>query len=419
MISQFLLEYLYEDYILLIMIIGLWIVLVPNSPAIKKDKQFLKNLSLIIILMSIFTRMEISLGELPYPTRAHVIVSWICYSFKPCVIILPLSLHMSHTLKYRLMWLFPLINCLVYATALFSPIAFTYDENNVFIRGPLGFTVHIISVICLVQFVYYASQNYGGKAEKSQYILVFIMVVGLGSVCVETFLSRYCINETVIICCYAYYLYLHIHYANELLEEQKKRLRDQRDALMISQIQPHFMYNTLNIIYFLCRKNPQLAGDTVLKFSDYLRNNLDVSANPDRLIPFEQELKHTKIYSDIEMLRFENISVEYKVDDKDFLVPALCVQPMVENAIKHGVRGREHGVVIISSYFDGKNHVIEIKDNGIGYVKPQTNVRQKTHIGIKNVRERIEKMCLGTFDIHMVRDVGTTVIMKIPEEQTE
>ncbi len=418
MFSQFLIDYIYEDFILLLMIIGLWIILIPESPAIKRDRDFLRNMSLLVLAMSIFSYIEIVLGKLSYPTTAHIAVSWICYCFKPCLILAPLNLEYRETLKYKLMWLLPLLNCLIYATAFFSPIAFTYDVNNNFIRGPLGFSVQIISLICMVLFVYYSWGTFGDSKEESHYILVFIGAACMTAMVVETVLSRYCISETAIICCYAYYLYLHMHYANEAFKKQNEMLRNQRDALMISQIQPHFMYNTLNIIYYLCRVNPKLAGETVVKFSDYLRNNLDMSTKPDKLIPFTQELKHTQTYADIEMLRFDNISVEYNIEEEDFKIPALSIQPMVENAIKHGVRGKEHGVVIVSTFRSWNDYVITIKDNGIGYVKNEVRMDNREHIGIKNVKERIEKICGGTFNIEMVRDVGTTVTITIPKNVT-
>ncbi len=415
MIGKFILEYILDDFILLMMIVGLWVVLVPNSPAIKRDRDFLRHLSIVVILMSIFTHLEIALGELPYPTKAHVVVSWICYSFKPCVVLSPLSLTIKNRMKYRMMWLLPVLNSLIYSTALYSPIAFSYNEQNIFIRGPLGFSVHIISAICMGIFIYNSWGTFGDRREKSHYILIFIGGAGMLAVLVETFGVRYCVNETVILCCYAYYVYLHIHYANKALEKQKERLRNQRDALMISQIQPHFMYNTLNIIYYLCRTNPTLAGETVVKFSDYLRNNLDMSTKPDQLIPFSQELQHTKTYADIEMLRFENVTVEYNIECDNFLVPALSVQPMVENAIRHGVRGKAKGVVLVTAQKRSKDYVVQIKDNGIGYIKQSKQMDKHEHIGIGNVKERIEMMCGGTFDISMIKGVGTTVTLTIPE----
>jgi LytS/YehU family sensor histidine kinase len=194
---------------------------------------------------------------------------------------------------------------------------------------------------------------------------------------------------------------------------------DQRNQLLVSQIQPHFIFNTLSTIQALCRIDPEKAFDTIEKFGSYLRMNLESLGEP-TLIPFQKELEHTRIYAEIEMLRYPEIHIVYDIRDDDFELPALSVQPMVENAIRHGVRGKYGGEVVIASREEGGDHIVTIRDNGRGF-DPEAFAEdgERSHIGIRNVRERIESMYQGTMRIESEPWKGTTVTMTIPGGREE
>jgi sensor histidine kinase YesM len=132
------------------------------------------------------------------------------------------------------------------------------------------------------------------------------------------------------------------------------------------------------------------------------------------MIPFEKELEHTKTYADIEMVRFPNIRVLYEIEDAGFLVPPLTVQPIVENAIRHGVRIREHGLVTVTAKGAAGGHQIVIRDNGVGFDVNALETLDDDHIGIRNVRERLKKMCGGTLTIDSRIGEGTTAVIRIP-----
>ena len=169
-------------------------------------------------------------------------------------------------------------------------------------------------------------------------------------------------------------------------------------------------------IQALCRKDPERAYETTGKFGNYLRQNLAVMNQPN-LIPLRKELEHTRTYADIEMLRFPNIHVQYEITDDEFQVPPLTIQPLVENAIRHGVRIREEGIVSITTRRIGEYHEIEIRDNGIGFDPESVKTDGQNHIGIHNVRERIEKMCGGTLTIESRVDEGTKAVIRIPRRE--
>ena len=152
----------------------------------------------------------------------------------------------------------------------------------------------------------------------------------------------------------------------------KAELTESRIATMISQIQPHFIYNTLGTIEQLCITEPKEASKLVRNFSLYLRGNFSEldSVTP---IRFEQELKHVEYYINIEKVRFPDMNIEYDVEVTDFVLPALSVQPLVENAIKHGVTKKaEGGTVKLSTRLLDDYYYVIIEDDGIGFVTNQT-----------------------------------------------
>ncbi len=197
--------------------------------------------------------------------------------------------------------------------------------------------------------------------------------------------------------------------------EQEKQLMDMNIAVMRSQIQPHFLYNTLSSIRRLINKNPEVAVTAVEKFSTYLRQNLE-SMNQVEPIPFSMELEHLKEYLYLEKLRFgDRLKVEYDIGYDDFVMPVLSLQPIVENSVKHGILKKEEGgCVWISTRRDGGNVILTVKDNGVGFHLDCIGKDGKKHIGFDNVKQRIEMQCKGTVTIESQVGVETTVTMTIP-----
>lgn len=202
-----------------------------------------------------------------------------------------------------------------------------------------------------------------------------------------------------------------------LLAEKELELSENRISIMLSQIQPHFLYNALTTIKHLCGKQDPRAEDVVASFAKYLRGNMDSITNK-RPIPFENELKHLDNYLAIECLRFPNVHFVYHLSVQNFSLPALTVQPIVENAIHYGITRRKNGAgtIMISSYEDEKAWYVTIEDDGVGYDPMQTQTDGRSHIGITNTRQRLEAMCHGTLEIQSIPNVGTTVRMILPKE---
>ena len=200
-------------------------------------------------------------------------------------------------------------------------------------------------------------------------------------------------------------------------QEMELKLQESKISIMLSQIQPHFLYNTLNSIYQLCETNPMLARRMVNSFSEYLRNNLSSLDEPG-LIPFKTELEHIKTYLDIEKIRFDdNLEIEYDIECKDFLLPVLTVQPIVENAVKHGTsKKRGGGKVVILTREDNESYIIIVSDTGCGFDATIKKDDGKKHVGIENVKQRLSNMCNGILIIESKIGDGTVVTIKIPKE---
>jgi LytS/YehU family sensor histidine kinase len=192
-------------------------------------------------------------------------------------------------------------------------------------------------------------------------------------------------------------------------------LKESRIALMLSQIQPHFIYNTLGTIERMCLKDPQMAFQLVRNFSLYLRGNFSEldSVTP---IRFAEELKHVEHYANIEKVRFPDMSIEYDVEATEFVLPALSVQPLVENAIKHGLMRLESGgTVLVRSYETPTHFCVEVKDDGVGF-DTSLPIDEKKHVGLRNIRGRLNAMVNGNLILESKPGVGTKAVIMIPKE---
>ena len=192
-------------------------------------------------------------------------------------------------------------------------------------------------------------------------------------------------------------------------------LKESRISIMLSQIQPHFIYNTLGTIERMCLKDPTKAFNLVRNFSLYLRGNF---SELDSVAPirFADELKHVEYYVNIEKVRFPDMTIEYDIKTTDFVLPALSVQPLVENAIKHGLMRLESGgTVVICSYETPNHFCVEVKDDGVGF-DTSLPIEEKKHVGLRNIRGRLKAMVNGELTIESQVGSGTRAVILIPKE---
>lgn len=229
-------------------------------------------------------------------------------------------------------------------------------------------------------------------------------------------LSLSCIGYGIVISIFSqFYLlikFLRIDAALKIdAENLEKQLMEMKMKAMISQMQPHFIFNSLLAIKQLCETQPKKASEAVEHFSFYLRENIDYLQNK-KYISFKKEMEHVKNYIYFEKIRFEDrINVIYDIKIQDFLIPPLTLQPIVENAVRHGItKKREGGIIKISTYMEKDKIIIKIEDNGIGF-----NINKIAEDGgINNIRNRIINNCNGTFTVKSKIKAGTIVKIIIP-----
>ena len=203
------------------------------------------------------------------------------------------------------------------------------------------------------------------------------------------------------------------------LEHAKTALAESRLTLMLAQIKPHFIYNSMNSIMELCYTEPELAADTIAHFSEYLRGKLD-AFDSRKLSWFDDELALIKEYLSVEYAdRNKIFRVEYDLARTDFRLPALTVQPLVENAVKHGIdRYSADSLVQLATCEDAQNIYIRVTDNGTAGQGDDTLFAAERGVGLSNAAERLNMLCGGDIAVTHGED-GTTVTVTIPKPEQE
>jgi two-component system LytT family sensor kinase len=204
------------------------------------------------------------------------------------------------------------------------------------------------------------------------------------------------------------------------LEEQKRLLLEARLDALQRQINPHFLFNTLNSIASLVRMKPEMARQMTVKLANILRALLK---DHDTYVPLRDELSFTDDYLDIEVVRFgaDKLRVEKEIDPRtlDVLVPSILLQPLIENSIKHGLEPRlKGGTVTLRSRLEGNRVLIEVADDGVGMGNRPVSALPRTGagIGMKNVQERLEVLYgnQARFEVVSNPGRGTLVSIEIP-----
>lgn len=250
----------------------------------------------------------------------------------------------------------------------------------------------LLPIVALVMQIYVYGLNVSLMANTVSSMILFVDL--------QAFLAQSMVNQ------------------QENLARRERELSDSRIQIMVSQIQPHFLYNTLDAIYYLCGKDPKQARSAISKFSDYLRMNLQ-SLRAKAPIPFNTELEHVKNYLDLERMSSDDtIDFDLDIQASDFMLPALSIQPLVENSIKHGVTKRpEGGHIKLSTRELADCYTVIVEDDGVGFDMNAEPDQSRPHVGMQNVRQRVESMCGGTLDVTSEPGVGTTAIVRIPKKE--
>lgn len=198
--------------------------------------------------------------------------------------------------------------------------------------------------------------------------------------------------------------------ATELVQARLHALR--------MQINPHFLFNTLNTISSLVHENPEAADRMIVRLSELLRRTLDHGENQE--VELREEIRFLKSYLEIEQMRFpDRLSVTFDIDARadQLLVPHLILQPLVENALHHGLLNREEGgrIEVTARVVDNQRLELRVRDNGFG-LPPQEVAQAREGIGLKNVRSRLAALYGNehTFELRNAEGGGVEAYISIP-----
>ncbi|MDD7735362.1 MAG: histidine kinase [Bacilli bacterium] len=283
--------------------------------------------------------------------------------------------------------------------------------------------IFIIALIALSTSIYNTIKSKNQKKKRVINMLPFVCAIGIVADVIAYYVKSNSSNLIFTLLGFEIYIIfegiiLLIDYSErgKKIALQEKELLQSQVNLMMSQIKPHFVYNSLTSIGELCITDPNKARDALMDFSNYLRKNMEY-IDASECVLFSEELKYVETYLNLEKIRFgDRITINYLIEESNFYIPPLTIQPIVENAVKHGIcKKKEGGSIYIKTRKEDDKIVIEISDDGIGFDLDSISYNgDRSHIGIFNVKFRLEQMINGTLNIISEKSKGTTVIIVVP-----
>ena len=359
--------------------------------------------------------------------RCILYISNFCEFLAPDLLVLTISMYLltivdpegKHKGLRRIQIFLAVLQTILLFISQFTGLFYIIDQANVYHRQPLYPLSYITTAIAVALniLILIKDRNKLTYREKAAFWIYFM--VPLAAAVIQLFI--YGVNIVIlstVIAGLIMYFYI-ITDQTERFYRQQQENADLKFRVLQSQIQPHFLFNSLATIRALCRIDPPEAERAVGLFSQYLRHNMS-SIGSDKMIPFSRELEHTKVYLQLQEIRFgEDLTTEFDLACTEFLLPALTLQPLVENAVSHGVRknpdGRGSVLVRTREYKD--RFVIDVIDDGPGFdisvlnmeagLDPSEENDWETHIGLKNVRNRLGQTGRGELVIDSAPGKGT------------
>ena len=314
------------------------------------------------------------------------------------------------------------VTLLLWLISTFNGMYIYYDETGLDQTGPLYLLSQAFDIILPAMTMVLAFCNHDVLGWRDTWIMVLYGAIPVLSIPLQSFwaVTPVCLATTVSLV--LVYTLIHVEQAEreanieKELAQKELALSESNNSLVLSQIQPHFLYNALTSIYRLCDVKPEAAKEAVSNFSKYLRGNLD-SIKQTKMISFADELKHLQAYLSLEKIRYDDyLDIKYDIKTTEFFIPPLTVQPLVENAVNHGISDLPGGgLVTISTEEKRDYYEIRVSDNGVGFDPETVPEDGRSHLGIMNVRSRLNIMCHGTLDIKSAPGDGTVAIIQIPK----
>ena len=333
------------------------------------------------------------------------------------------TLFLSHSCgeKLKSSLLFKLVTALMVVyivfltTAQFMDAVYRVTPDNQFIRGPLWALWMAPLVLIMILNIAGAFRR-RNKLSKKYYIGLLVYLLPMtAAIILHMFISveLYIVFGMALLALIMFGLILSDNI--EQYTKQQQEIAHQRASVMVLQMRPHFIYNTMVTIYYLCKQDADKAQQVTKDFTDYLRKNF-TAIGSDKTIPFADELKHTQAYLAVEKAQHEdNLFMEFDTPHTRFRVPPLTLQPLVENAVKHGLNPDGDPLhIYVKTHQTNSGSEIVVENDGPDFNPANDN---EPHIALNNIRQRLKMMCNGTLEIAPRDGGGTMVTVFIPEKR--
>ena len=293
----------------------------------------------------------------------------------------------------------------------FSTAIYYITEDNIYHRGPLYPVLLLFPALLMLLNLAALLQNRKNLTVRQRQAFAVYIVIPFICMLIQMFL--YGLLLIVIgtsVSTLFMLIYIITDHMEQYVNEREENARAQA-GIKVLQMRPHFIYNTMTSIYYLCEQNPKKAMETIDNFTNYLRKNFSAIAK-NGTIPFKEELEHIMAYLQLQKMRNRGFSFAIESKVTDFKIPRNTLEPLVENAVKYGIRQTmEKGTVILKTRLAGGEILIEIENDGPGF-DPETI--EDNH-SISNIRKRFAILLNGTVDIRSEDGkVGTLVSIHIP-----
>ena len=299
----------------------------------------------------------------------------------------------------------------------FTGLLYAIDAQNVYHRAPL-FPLALAGPAGILLVSLGLLLRYQDRLSLHERVaFYFYLLAPLAAMAAQSFVyGIYLIVQATAIAVLTMHIFILAdqtqRYYRQVQEGEKLKVR-----LMLSQIQPHFLYNSLGTIQALCRSQPEKAEQAVGEFAQFLRHNIR-SIETDRPILFHQELVHTQNYLALQKLRFgDDLNIVYDLGCETFSLPTLTLQPLVENAVTHGIRQTEsgRGTVAIRTREMEDHYEVSVVDDGVGFDSSAAATGSGSHIALENIRARLARVSGGSLRIVSAPGMGTTATILIPK----
>lgn len=344
------------------------------------------------------------------------VILWFFHAYVCCCLFEKRKEQRKGIFRVKLVYAICMVGVLLVILSQFIHLYYYFDADNFYHRSG-GYILSVLLPFAGMLLDFSLLIQYRKNVEKEILVsLISYILLPFVALIIQTFYYGISLINIAISISMILMFVVAMEEQNQNLARKEKEAADLKISLMLSQIAPHFVYNALTTIQQLCVKDPKMAQETVGEFAAYLRGNLD-ALNKEECIPFEKELQHVKHYLAIEKKRFgDRVNVIYDIQEEDFVLPPLTLQPIVENAVKHGIcKKREGGTIHIHTEKTDHEVRIIVEDDGVGFDSGHLPEDGRAHVGIKNVTDRLKSFGSGSLTVTGEPGKGTVAVITLPQ----